>query len=286
MWKKLPKIPFWNIVSSYNSKYSIRGICGLENSLKDPFWNIISSYNSKDTICNGIIDQIMKQEKLALSAVMIVAVGLIGTNFVTGLDMTEQEKFDALSSSNNVYGHITLVHSDPDGNILNYIQTDNVVGIFGKACLSELVFGDHASLCDATADSNTEFTTIALFNGETFTDTVNATLLNNILGSGNIVNVPGLTLRNGGQGVTVAVATSGDPVSGGQGSKTDISKTFTAGVNVAGQVVDGAALLNNGTGNTPGENPTAVLAAQVFTQGSVTLNESDTLLITWTITLG
>ncbi len=35
----------------------------------------------------------MKQTKLALSAVMIVAVGLIGTNFVTGTEMTEIETF-------------------------------------------------------------------------------------------------------------------------------------------------------------------------------------------------
>ena len=77
----------------------------------------------------------MKQEKLALSAVMIVAVGLIGTNFVTGLEMTEQEQLGANSNNNDIYGHITIVHSDPDGNILDYIQTDNVVGLFGKSCI-------------------------------------------------------------------------------------------------------------------------------------------------------
>ena len=228
----------------------------------------------------------MKQEKLALSAVMIVAVGLIGTNFITYSAMTEQEEFGALSSSNNIYGHITIVHSDPDGNILSYIQTDNVVGLIGKSCLSELVFGGHATTCDTevTGNLNTNFTTIALFDGETFRDSINATGLNNLLGAGTLVNVAGLTIRNGGQGVTVTE--SSVPVSGGIGSKTDIAKTFTAGVNVAGQVVDGAALFNNGTGVGGGESPTAVLAAQVFTQGSVTLNESDTLLITWTIELG
>ncbi len=223
----------------------------------------------------------MKQTKLALSAVMIVAIGLIGTNFVTGLETTESEKFGAITSNNDIYGHITIVHSDPDGNIINYIQTDNVVGIFGKACLSELVFGAHSSICEASI--NTNFTTIALYDGDTFTDLINATDTNNILGgSSNIVTAAGLTLRNGGQGVLVSVGAA--PVSGGDGSKTDIAKTFTAGVGVAGQVVDGAALLNNGTGVGGGESPTAVLAAQTFT--AVTLNESDTLLITWTIELG
>ena len=42
--------------------------------------------------------------------------------------------------------------------------------------------------------------------------------------------------------------------------------------------------MNNGTGVGGGEEPTAVLAAQTFT--AVTLNESDTLLITWTIEMG
>jgi len=109
---------------------------------------------------------------------------------------------------------------------------------------------------------------------------------NGILDQSTLVTAAGLTLRNGGQGVAVAEATGGAPASGGQGSKTDISKTFTAGVGVANQVVDGAALLNNGTGGPASGPPTAVLAAQLFTQGSVTLNESDTLLITWTIELG
>jgi len=222
----------------------------------------------------------MKQTKLALSAVMIVAIGLIGTNFVTGSEMTEQEKLGVISNSNNIYGHITIVHSDPDGNILNYIQTDNLVGLSGKSCISELIFGQHSTTCEIGAGPNTNFTTIALFDGETFTTLINATQSNDLLQRD--VTAAGLTVRNGGQGV--AVSQSSAPVDGGIGSKTDIAKTFTAGVGVSGQVVDGAALMNNGTGLVNGEEPTAVLAAQTF--NSVTLNESDTLLITWTIELG
>ena len=222
---------------------------------------------------------------------MIVAVGLIGTNFVTGLEMAGQEKFDALSSSSNIYGHITIVHSDPDGNILAYIQTDNLVAANGKNCMAELIFGEiSGGSCTA---SRQNFTTIALYNGETFPITMNATDQGgtgseNLLETSTLVSVAGLTIRNGGQGVgvsenTPAVTTGGAPFGG---VKIDITKTFTAGANVANQVVDGAALFNNGTGVGGGEDPTAVLAGQVFQQGSVTLNELDTLLITWTITLG
>ena len=49
--------------------------------------------NKQHSINNDKDDQTMKQTKLALSAVMIVAVGLIGTNFVTGSEMTELETF-------------------------------------------------------------------------------------------------------------------------------------------------------------------------------------------------
>ena len=226
----------------------------------------------------------MEQTKLALSVVMIVVVGLIGTNFITYSAMTEQEKFGALSSSNNIKGHMTIVHSDPDGNVLSYIQTDNVVGLIGKACLAERVFGDHASTCE-TGKPHTNFTTIALYDGESFRDNINATTggaNNDLLDTNTLVTALGLTIRNGGEGVVVSK--SADPVSGGIGAKTDIAKTFTAGAGVSVQNVDGAALFNNGTGAGGGELPTAVLAAQVFDK--VTLNESDTLLITWTIELG
>ena len=226
----------------------------------------------------------MKQTNLALSAVMIVAVGLIGTNFITGLEMIEQEKF-AIASSNPIYGHITLVHSDPDGNILSYIQTDNLVAANGKNCMAELIFGELGSSCTATRQN---FTTIALYNGETFPITMNVTAggSNDLLTTSTLITDAGLTIRNGGQGVvvsekTAAVTTGSAPFAG---AKIDIAKTFTAGAGVTAVTINGAALLNNGTGVGGGELPTAVLAGQVF--DPVTLNDSDTLLITWTITLG
>jgi len=204
----------------------------------------------------------MKQTKLALSAVMIVAVGLIGTNFVTGSEMTGQEKFDAISDFGSVSGHITIVHSDPDGNIISYIQTDNLVALDGKDCMAELVFGGTAgAACDATTGN--VFNTIALFNGQTFPATMNATGLLTV-----DITASGLAITNG-----VATPTQNAAATGAVGAKADIANTFTAGVT---QTVDGAALFNSSTD--------AVLAGQTFT--AVTLNNLDTLAVTWTITLG
>ena len=203
----------------------------------------------------------MEQTKLALTAVMIVAVGLIGTNFVTYSELTGQEKFDTLSYSNPVYGHITVVHSDPDGNVLSYIQTDNLIATIGKDCISELTFGDLNTNC--TASSNKEFNKIALFEDESFPASMNATGLKTV------------DLENNGLELTQGTTSVNANATSSVGSKTDITKTFTAGSGVSGQVVNGAALFN--------DSEDAVLAGQTFT--AVSLNTDDTLTITWTITV-
>jgi len=206
----------------------------------------------------------MKQAKLALTAVMVVAIGLTGANFVTGSELTEQEKFDAMSDSGSVYGHLTIIHSDPDGNILSYVQTDNLVANAGKNCMAEQIFGGTAgAACEGTLSN---FNTIALFNGQSFPATMNASglLAVDIIASG-LTIVADTPTEN--------AAASGTGYVDGTGSLTDIAHTFTAG---ATQTVDGAALFN--------DIEDAVLAGQTFS--SVTLNNLDTLAVTWTITLG
>ena len=211
----------------------------------------------------------MKQTKLALSAVMIVAVGLVGANFVTGSEMTEQEKLGAYQDFGSVYGHVTVVHADSDGNILSYTQTDNLVATLGKDCLAELVFGGAAgTACEGTASL---FNTIALFNGQSFPAEMNATGANNLLTVD--IDVAGLRITDGVASPTENTPASGTDYVDGAGSQSDISKLFTAGTS---QVVDGAALFN--------DNDNAVLAGQTF--NSVSLLASDTLTVTWTFTLG
>jgi len=211
----------------------------------------------------------MKQTKLALSAVMIVAVGLIGTNFVTGSEMIELETSGSNFESGAVYGHVTLVHSDPDGNILSYAQTDNLVANDGKDCMAELLFGGTAgAACDAATGS--AYNTIALFNGQTFPATMNATGLLTV-----DITAAGLAITDGDNLTpTENTAASGTGYVDGAGSQSDIDNTFTA---TTTQTVDGAALMN-------GAPYDSVLAGQTFT--SVTLNNLDTLQVTWTITLG
>ena len=209
----------------------------------------------------------MEQTKLALSAVMIVAVGLIGTNFVTGLEMTDQEKFNAYEDSSPIYGHMTIVHSDSGGNILAYVQTDNIVTNEAKDCMSERLFGgSDRSGCGATAN-NDLFDKIGLFTGETF-------VLEDNFASNTLIAVAGLGIQTA-DSVAEKTAAAGTGTSVDNGAITSIIKTFQAGLNVD-QAVNGAGLFNAG-----GD---ALFAGQTFT--SVTLLEDDTLKITWEITLG
>ena len=206
----------------------------------------------------------MKQTKLALSAVMIVAVGLVGANFVTGSEMTEQDKINALDSA-PIYGHVTIVHSDPDGNILSYMQTDNVVTAEGKNCMAEQVFGLAAATCAIT---DTPFNTIGLFDGQTFanTDTASsksAALLTNA-GFAGLGNATGTVSEN-------------TPAAGATNQITDITNTFNAGTGVTTKTVDGAGLYNSGVD--------ALFAGQAF-GSAVVLNDGDSLQVTWSITLG
>jgi len=212
----------------------------------------------------------MKHTQLALTAVMVVAIGLTGANFVTGSELTEQEKFDAMSDFGSVYGHLTIIHSDPDGNILSYAQTDNLVANQGKDCMAALVFGGTAGGSECTASTDTAFNTIALFDGQSFPTEMNATGL-----LGVDITTSGLAIADGDLITpTQNTAATGADYVDGTGGSTDIANTFTAG---ATQTVDGAALFNG----TPFD---AVLAGQTFT--AVTLNNLDTLAVTWTITLG
>jgi len=208
----------------------------------------------------------MKQSKLALSAVMIVAVGLFGANFVSGSDMTSESKMDAFVASSPVYGHVTVIHSDPSGTILSYQQTDNVVTIEGKDCAIERLFGSSAA-GDCNATSTTDlFNLVGLATGlEAPTVNSNATQANGFVARDYADS--GLT-PNTADSVTTTGATSS------VGAKMDILETFTASDDT--NPVDMAILYNAGAD--------AVFAAKDF--ASVTLNTSDTLAVTWSITLG
>ena len=217
----------------------------------------------------------MKQSKLALTAVMVVAIGLTGANLVGGslapAEDTNPAKYGNVDDS-PFYGHVTIVHSDPAGNVLAYYQTDNAVTNEGKDCAVEILFGAAAfagnNNCPSSAAAD-DFDRIGLTNGESFPFDANATSLNTV------------DYADSGLAPAVADSINGNTAAAGTdytastiGASVDIVKTFTASDDT--NPVDGAILYDG--------NDDAVFAAKEFTL--VTLNTSDTLQVTWTITLG
>ena len=213
---------------------------------------------------------LMKHTKLALTALMVVAIGLTGANLVNSSISQPSQDFQAMGETGSFMGHITLVQKDAQGNILKYIQTDNVVVNEGKDCALELIFGAGGT-CPA-ASATEKFDKIALFSGQTFAHTANATT------GGGLAAVDltdsGLVSATGAVQTFVAAVGTGYGTTSTGGS-VEIFKQFTLGAG-NGITVDGAVLWNN--------LETAAFAAQNF--GLVTLNLSDTLDVTWTITLG
>ena len=215
----------------------------------------------------------MKQSKLALTAVMVVAIGLTGANFVGGsLESTEDisvAKYGTVEGS-PIYGHVTIVHSDPEGNILSYVQTDNAVTNQGKDCAVEHIFSAAGGLANnncLAATANDNFDVIGLTNGQSFPFDANATSLNGVeLTLNGLAAVAGAVSGN-------AAALGTDYTASTSGAIVDIANTFTATADAQG--VDGAILYNAAKDS--------VFAAKEFT--AVTLNNLDTLAVTWTITL-
>jgi len=209
---------------------------------------------------------VMKQTKLALTAVMVVAMGLTGANFVTGSNMTPENEMNAFVDASPVYGHVTIVYSDPSGNILSYQQSDNIVTREGKDCAIERLFGTSgAGDCNATSTTDL-FNFIGLTTGlEDPTINSNATQANGFVARDYADSglIPAIA-----DSVTTTAATTS------VGAKMDIVRIFTATDD--GNGVDMAILYN--------ADVTALFAAQKFTP--VTLNTDDTLTVTWTITLG
>ena len=162
-------------------------------------------------------------------------------------------------------GHITLTLHDSEGNITDYVQTDNVMTIAGVNCISELSFGVN-SVCDAAF-----FTFIGLGIGSTPTLTNVQTPL---AGGGGCIRSD----ANDGTLNDVATSTGTDPevvtltvVFGGGGS----TGAGLASVDCEDTISE-AGLFNNVAGATG-----QMFAHQSFT--GIAVGNLDTLTVTWTI---
>ena len=205
----------------------------------------------------------MKQKlhPILLGSILGVTVSLLGVAGFSAANLGGAEA-NTIRDSGSLLGHITLVAYDPDGNIKQYVQTDNRVVDQGEACALKAVTGSTTAATDCSSTPGS-FNVIALGTGTTATDPNDVALVTETAVSG---------LARTGTGVVITVAN--DPTT--TGAKPQYVKTFTPGV--AGPTPVTEAGIFNSTNTTID----ALLARQVFT--SISLGNADQLVITWTIT--
>ncbi len=217
-----------------------------------------------------------RQTSVAMYGIIFAATMALGMVSVSGFSQSLFVASTDMKAENHMgmIGHITFTATDQDGNILSYIQTDNVIVNVGENCVAESIFDvstGGADLCDGpgthasgngVADGGFRF--IAIGNGsagvgteaeddtalimENFRITANTTAVTNSTGTGVLTSKAVVTLT----GIFTANATNSINESG------IFDKVMAANENM--------------------------LARQTFTD--IPLTTGDKLTVEWEITIG
>jgi len=210
--------------------------------------------------------QLMKQSQtIALTAVLAVAVGMVGFNGAFGDTFGFYSSPEIATSDVQTYkGHIILKHFDAEGNLLAYQQTDNVITFTGKNCAANLVFGTTFGSC--TTPLVFDKIALSIDTGAGFTDA--ATVLAGECTTGTCG--AGLDARLVGPVTADQAATTGNP------AIVQIQRTFTSASGIGPTIASAGLFDALTTGN--------LFALKAFTP-TVVVNNGDSIQITWLITL-
>lgn len=207
------------------------------------------------------------------AAVFAVTVGILGMNGLsaTSFGIAKSATSNTEDALGPILGHVTYVVRDSDGNIKSYLQSDNVVTTRAKGCSAQMLFANTTAPVGGCVDASgttTGFNVVAIGNATSQS-----------AGAGD------LTLDVSGAGLP----TGGDQIKRNQGTVTLGSNTATiqsqafsfnaASDNTAGTTITQAGLFD---GLTTGAATSNMFSIQDI---SVAVGASDTLTVTWTITL-
>lgn len=189
---------------------------------------------------------------ISVLAGLLVASGISGTPLVVlGADNTPMGGEKA-----GIWGHIVLKAYDSEGNLKQYVQTDNTITDELENCLLEALFGITSTGCGDSAGGTTVFDDVAIGTGSTGSFETNVAL---VAETHRTSATPGST-----------------DASSGSAAEAVIAATLTA---TAVENIRESGLFDSSTSGLG-----SMFARQTF--GTVALNTGDTLSVTWTITLG
>lgn len=210
----------------------------------------------------------MKDAKnIGMLTAVVFAVGIAGFSFSDSASLLQNNTPASTMESGALMGHIEIIHTDKDGNILSYQQTDNAIVNEGRNCTAVALFGP---LANTVCDDHTPgpYNVVGIGNGSALSVDTTASALNGEIADNNMARADGV--------VTVSEESNASTHTGTAVAR--VSSVFTwqgATANVVSQA---------GLFNQTSTTDDSTFAMKDF-PSDVTMNTNDQLTVNWDITI-
>ena len=210
-----------------------------------------------------------KVRYVTLTAIIAVAAGLAGAFGVAGITAETYANNSAVVGA--IMGHIAYTHTDADGNIIGYQQTDNIIVNEGENMVLHRIFGEQGvNSLGVEEDDVDGFRVIGLGNGTSTTAVETDTGLVN--------EIDATAAGCGMQRVEVTSPTFTASSGTGTQAVAVISNQFTNGCGTY-------EISESGLFNSTAVEDNGMFARQAFSN-NVTLANGESLTVEWTINVG
>lgn len=201
---------------------------------------------------------------IGMFAAIAFAVGVAGISFSDGSLKLQDDTPASTMDGGSITGHIEIIHTDQDGNIRAYMQTDNAIVNDGRNCAAAALFGANTGCTDSTPGP---YNVIGLGNGTALSGSTSQLELNGAItgdGLGRVVANLG-TFTNS--------TNDSDP------AIQRITYQFTYTGSQSSNPINQAGLFN-----TTSASPSSAFALKNF-PSTVNMNTNDQLTVNWDITI-
>ncbi len=107
----------------------------------------------------------MKDAKnIGMLTAVVFAIGMVGFNLSDGTFALQSDVPASTMEAGSIMGHMEIIHTDSEGNILSYQQTDNAIVNQGRNCTATLLFGYAGNQACGGSNVGT-FTVVGIGNG-------------------------------------------------------------------------------------------------------------------------
>jgi hypothetical protein len=204
-----------------------------------------------------------KTTNVGMFVAIAFAIGMVGINFSEGSLNLQENTPASTMDGGSITGHIEIIHTDEDGNIRAYMQTDNAIVNDGRNCTAAALFGANTGCTDTTPGP---YNVIGLGNGTALSGSTSQLLVN------------GETTGDGLARVTGTLGTFTNATADSAPAVQRISTVFTYSGSQASNPINQAGLFNTTSGTT------STFALKNF-PSTVNMNSGDQLTVNWDITI-